>query len=554
MKSKQTLKTMIIGLDGATFDIILPLIKKQQLPTFSRLLKEGAWGELESTIPPVTAAAWTSFMTGENPGKHGIISFMQPNIASYSNIQNQDTVTTKNFSGKTFFDVMSKEGFRIGVITVPVTYPPWDINGIMISGYPCPDNDKIYSISNSISINISEPLNFGAEYYKTASEEQIIEDCIYRDKLRSILTFDLLNRYEFDCFVIVLGGIDRACHDYWKYYDPEYPGVKNEDREKFKDAIFRNYKLADEELGKFLEIYGDDVNLFIISDHGSGRHPFHFFNANLWLKNNGFLKINGNKVLAREILRKTFHGLQSILTPKHKKSTSFFRKIKPRSNVNIVGVNKLFDWENTKAFYYPLIYPADGIMINLKGRQPKGSVNPGKEYDDLTNSIIYNLLEYRDKNTGEKVIEKAFRREEIYSGPYVNNFPDIVYILNSRFVGGNELLSSIISPVPNFRLSKKSGLHLMNGIFISHGPDIKPNRIQGARIIDIAPTVLYSSGLSIPDSMDGVVLESIFKDNFMQNRPVSFFNWKEKIEQKDFSLQKEENEQMKEKLKSLGYI
>src|SRR5512143_2153708 len=265
MKRTSKLKTLIIGLDGATFDVILPFIKQGKLPTFAYLLEKGAWGNLRSTIPPITAAAWTSFMTGENPGKHGIIDFMKKSGSDGTN--QKEVVTTSEFSGRTFFDSMAESGLKVGAITVPVTYPPWSINGIMISGYPCPDNNKVYAAAEGISYHLEEPLNFSAEYYRISTEEDIAEDCLHRDKLRADLMFDLLERYEFDCFTVVLGGIDRAQHDYWKYHDPSFPHVEKKRRDKFKDVIFNNYKLADRVLATVLGKFGDDINLFILSDH-----------------------------------------------------------------------------------------------------------------------------------------------------------------------------------------------------------------------------------------------------------------------------------------------
>ena len=151
MKSKKSLKTLIIGLDGATFDLILPFVAKGELPCFAYLMKNGAWGELASTLPPVTAAAWPSFMTGENPGKHGILKFTQIDSGPETNGDYKQAITSKSFAGRTFFDVMKMNGNRVGAVTIPVTYPPWDINGIMISGFPSPDNNKIYSVSPHIS-------------------------------------------------------------------------------------------------------------------------------------------------------------------------------------------------------------------------------------------------------------------------------------------------------------------------------------------------------------------------------------------------------------------
>lgn len=558
-KSKATLKTMIIGLDGATFDLMRPFVEDGRLPNFKYLMEHGAWGELESTYPPVTAAAWPSFMTGENPGKHGILKFVETGKEAQTISQEQRTVSTQSFAGRTFFDALARQGQKVGAITIPVTYPPWDINGVMISGYPCPDNEKIYSVDSGVVLNLSEPLNFGADYYKTASESQILEDCIYRDRLRADLTFDLLEKYAFDSFTLVLGGVDRACHDYWKYHDSEYPGVSDDLRSKFKDAIFRNYALGDEQIGRFLEKYGDSAHLFVLSDHGSGRHPFHAFNANVWLKKQKFLHLAKNRALPREILRKIFHRIVPLITPKDKKTSPLVTKLRNRGNKKApvsVGerFSKIIDWKRTKAFYYTLMYPIDGIMINLKGRQVNGIVSPGKEYEQLVKDLIKKLLESRDPETGEALVEAAFTREEVYSGDYVDRFPDIIYRLNPKYIGAFEVLGKETMPVPSFRLSKKSGVHLMNGVFMAYGPDIRPQKIAGANIIDVAPTVLYCSDQAIPENMDGRVLEDIFDEAVLNGRPVRQCNFQEAQINGNYEFNEQENEEMKEKLRSLGYI
>jgi len=554
MKSKSTLKTVIIGLDGATFNFILPFIGEGKLPTFKYLLQKGAWGELESTIPPVTAAAWPSFLTGQNPGKHGILNFLQAGSANISGNQEGEIVTTKNFAGRTFIDIMSNHGLRIGVITVPVTYPPWKLNGVMISGYPSPDNDKIYSISEGYSFTLSEPLNFSAAYYKHATQEEILRDCLHRDNLRSLLAFDLFGRYEFDCFIIVFGGIDRAQHNYWKYFDPNYPGVSDAERRVFRDAIFLNYKFADEQIARFLAHFGARANIFIISDHGAGRHPFHFFHGNSWLRHGGFLKLNLPKALAREAMKRSYRNLKRVLTPSSKSSTTFLSGIKAVAEKKGGGIARIFDWSQTSAFFHALQHPVGGIVINLKGRQPKGCVHPGKEYKNLVDAILHNLLDYTDPATGRKVIQEAKRREDIYAGPYVENFPDIVYTLNPHYTPGTEIFGSPISKVPTFRLSKLSGVHQMKGIFIAHGPKIRSVHLKGARIIDIAPTVLASNGLPIPQSMDGAVLKETFIDGAALHSILDEYELKPETETEGFSLEENEIEEMKDKLRSLGYI
>ena len=255
--------------------------------------------------------------------------------------------------------------------------------------------------------------------------------------------------------------------------------------------------------------------------------------------------------------RKIFHLFLPLITPGNRKSPPVLNKMRNKKNLNLTPgrrFNKAIDWKRTKAFYYPLVYPVDGIMINLEGRQANGVVHPGKEYHQVVYDIIDQLLEFKNPRTNEPVVEKAIHREDVYSGPYLDRFPDIIYVLNPRYVGALEILGSPIMKVPKFRLSQKSGLHLMNGVFISHGPDIEQGRVEGANIIDVAPTILYCSGQPIPENMDGKVLVNIFDKALLQKQPILKCTFRGSSMYKDFDFDSQEKEQMEKKLRSLGYI
>jgi len=146
-EGEKKLKLLVIGLDGATFDVILPLIGKNELKTLKKIMDDGVYGELRSAIPPISGPAWASFMTGLSPGSHGIFGFVDYNPQRYDGFIRGSLVTSGSLAGSTFFDVLDSSGYKIGAITVPMTYPPWVINGVMISGYPCPYTEKIYWIA-----------------------------------------------------------------------------------------------------------------------------------------------------------------------------------------------------------------------------------------------------------------------------------------------------------------------------------------------------------------------------------------------------------------------
>jgi Type I phosphodiesterase / nucleotide pyrophosphatase len=127
-------RLLIIGLDGATFDVITPWAQEGKLPNLRKLLENGAHGALKSTIPPMSPPAWTSFMTGKNPGKHGVFDFTARKPYSYD----IEFVNARWRRAETIWKIMSEEGKRICVLGVPFTYPPEAVNGVMISGIDTP--------------------------------------------------------------------------------------------------------------------------------------------------------------------------------------------------------------------------------------------------------------------------------------------------------------------------------------------------------------------------------------------------------------------------------
>jgi predicted AlkP superfamily phosphohydrolase/phosphomutase len=185
----------------------------------------------------------------------------------------------------------------------------------------------------------------------------------------------------------------------------------------------------------------------------------------------------------------------------------------------------MLDWSGTEAYfeenpYYPAIY------VNLKGRQPKGIVEPGRAYEEVRDRLIRELEAWRHPQTGEPVVQKAYRRDEVYSGPCLSEAPDVIvhwglcqgYSYAFRLSSKSRTLAWLeqVDPhqpqnLPFF--TGKSGHHRDDGIFLAHGPNIRAGAtVAGARILDLAPTLLHLLGLPVPDDMDGRVLEDILTE------------------------------------------
>ena len=545
-------KIIVLGLDGASPDLIFPWIEEGKLPAFKLLMERSVYGSLRSTIPPVTGAAWPSFMTGKNPGKHGTFDFVTYNPLAYDGWKEQAIVTSDLFAGTTFFDLLSHLEYKVGVITVPVTYPVWDVNGFMIAGYPCPDTNENYISSKWEGVEIKGSLNFNAEYYKHTPEDEILADGLSMMEKRTRLALDAMEQFQLDCLVMVLGAIDRAQHDFWKYHDPNYKHQHPEKNDHYRDAILRHYQKADWALKELMKKMDDRSTLFVVSDHGGGPHPSTYFQVTRWLCDRGFLKYKTSKSylyshlrgFKKKIEKLVFKGQRPIRTP--------------MAVQNRFSYVERVDWKKTKAFVYPMQFPSAGIVINVKGRQPSGVVEPGDEYEELRSHVIEQLLDLLDPQTNAKVVKRAFRRENIYQGEHVQNAPDVVFLTNEgyeAFQDPNKELAYLFHPIDEDILDRFSGLHRMEGIFFAYGKQFcEGKKVRDLNIIDVAPTILYSMGVAIPNDVDGKVPLHVFKKSFTESKTVEYRDPLPGKTGNVTTLSAEEEASVKEKLKGLGYI
>lgn len=551
---KKNLKMLVVGLDGATFRIIQPLIQKKRLPHLKKILEGGCWAYLCSTIPPVSACAWSSFMTGKNPGKHGIFHWRTYNPFKYTS-QDKELINNQGLMGTAFWDFLGESDYRVGVITVPVTYPVWEINGIMLAGYPCPDKELNYTYPEDYAAHLKESYNFQVDYYLKTPDKEIIQNGLNMLEKRTTLAMKMIEKERLDVCVLVLGEIDRAQHDFWKFTDPSFKAYHGTKEDILRESINMHYEACDRQVGRLLEMCTDETTVIIMSDHGGAAHPPQYFYTNTWLRERGYLTEK------KEIIKK--EGLLKNMITKARRVFPFEEKLKqilPESiidRVRSVGLElSNIDWDKTQAYRFPMYHPAEGIEINLKGRQPEGIVEPGEEFDELRALLKNDLLSAKDQISGKRIVKSAFFKEELYKGQFLDIAPDIIFLLSGEYTMSEHLRKGeYVEKVDLDSLEKYNGVHAMEGIFIAYGKNIaKDRKIDKVEITDIAPTVLYTMGVSIPKDMDGKVLLDIFNDSFRSgNEPrYSDRSVRKKFKRESFS-QKEEKE-MEDKLKGLGYI
>jgi len=534
-------KVFVIGLDGATFDIILPLVERGDLPTFKKLMDEGSWGNLESTIPYLTPPAWTSSVTGVNPGKHNIFEFFKRN-ESFDSL----AVNSTDRHCPAIWNVLSDHGKVVGVFNVPITYPPEPVNGFMITGmgtplrskdfvYPVNLKDEIEEIEKEFSKGYLS-LCVDHAYLNKGDEQGFLYELYDITRRQERILRYLYNKFRPDFVMTVFDELDRLQHFFWRYMDKEHILYDPGKPDQIKMAIFDYYKLLDEIIGRLVSTLGDDTTVVIYSDHGFGPLEKEVY-INQFLKKKRLLKTKFKiemRLLMKGVLNRIFKNKFIIWED---------------------GLNTRIDWTRTKAYMDALA--GQSIKINQKG-------NEKYTRESTYHDVIDALLSLKDPSTGETIIINIHKREDIYSGPYVPNAPDLFLECKDGYwlsLGFKKELVSITGYYSSFgsELSKlaviRSGEHRREGIAIFWGKPIRCSKIEKMDIVDITPTLMYILGLKIPDYVDGRVVEEIFEPDFIKKRPIEFTSEEFGAcvnEPRDYSSK--EAREVTERLKGLGYL
>lgn len=559
MRKTQRSKAYIIGIDGGTLELVKPWVEQGKLPTFAKIMRDGVSGELMSTIQPISASSWSSFVTGKNPGKHGISDFVRSTPFDYK----VEFVNASARNGKSLWRILSDHDETVGVMNVPVTFPPEEVNGFLIAGMLSPSlgSDFVYpdGLLKEIEENVGE-YAIDVDVPNVAGQdkrEEFLNKSMELLDMRGRASKYLYSKHRPDFFCVAYTVSDRVSHNFWKYMDPETPiPVSEEDKKKYGDAILNMYIKLDEILAETLSMIDDNTTLYIMSDHGFGS-VHKTVSVHRWLAHHGLMKMKNGKAGFGKIADGFVRKVQEILPPGAK---GFIKKWMP-SAANAAASRASYsgiDWSQTKA--YPAGHFSD-IYVNLEGRQPSGIVKPGSEYEELRDEIIELLYDFRDPDDDSQIVEHVYKREELYHGKYLENMPDLVigwkdykYLRMFNYPPSDD--DSIVWTIPPTLslLWDRTGAHKPNGIFMAIGPNIKDGiQTENASIMDLAPTVLYEHGIPVPDDMDGRVLTEIFHEEYLEANPPQIGK-SEDSDSSEYNYSGEEESEVQKRLQDLGYL
>jgi predicted AlkP superfamily phosphohydrolase/phosphomutase len=555
-------KVVVIGIDGGTFDIIRPLIQKGELPHLASLMATGSAAELMSTLPFVTPTAFSSIMTGVNPGKHSLFDFIYHSHASYDD---GPLVNYTHIRTKTVWELLTDQEKCMILVTIPFTYPPPHVNGVVL----CTGNMTEGELRTSPPELAQEVVDYLGGYEARMIREpngvvteELLDDALsywhYQAEKSKQATLYLLRTRPWDLLMTVFVLTDRVQHYFWRYMDPTHPAYEPNSRVKYRQAIYDAYRKVDEAIGEILEAVPAESHVVVMSDHGFG--PLHcVFSTNRWLQEQGLLHLRRQRsswTVKTPSLERCMERIGlSTLSKRLPRSIGNIRV--PMIASRLTPQGEAIDWTRTQAYATRW-----GISINLKSREPFGIVEPGPTYETLVEAIMQSLREIPDRYTADKpLFDLVARKEELYHGPYVGEAHDILMASSNTGVvlHKDPFLPEVLRDITPDDLG--NGDHRREGILIMRGPSIEQGaQLSRPQLEDLAPTILYLMGLSIPDYMDGKVLTACLKPEVLKRQTVvlmpsiSADRETSGLPDAQSGLNAEEEKRLREHLRSLGYL
>ncbi|HWX42757.1 MAG TPA: alkaline phosphatase family protein [Blastocatellia bacterium] len=541
-------RILVIGLDAATFDLIEPWSERGALPSLTRLMEEGTRARMRSTPNMHSASAWTSILTGLNPGRHGLFVFSDRDCETGRHMFFKGGDRT----GQTLGGYLNHAGLTTGFVNVPMTYPAECVaDGFMISGLDAPSLDEKAFCPVSLRDELLErypayaygPSGLG-DLMRRGQIDKAIQAWTGLIRTQTEACIYLLNARQPEFFMTVYTASDWGGHNLWRFERAAPSGSPAPESEA---PLLDIYKALDAAVGKLLELAADGTQVYVISDHGMGRHTGASYHLAAWLESKRYMVRSAQsrpvsssmKQGLRRIGRKLPSGLKDSV-----KSALGRERLEQIQTAEKDSFYSSIDWERTTAYSEPGRHI---ININLGGRSPRGIVTAA-DYESICDKLSRDLAAWSD-SSGHPVVERVARRDESYHGPFVERASDLYVYWNGEASLGD----------PPAEVKERgfwwNGDHRPEGILICKGPGIRKGEgVSGCNVYDLAPTLMHLAGLPVPSGMDGRVIEPICTDDFRSKNPIRAGAFEKGAEVKSEELGDAEEELMAEKLRSLGYL
>lgn len=542
-------RLLIIGLDGGTWDVLGPLCDLGEMPNLARLRSQGAWSDLVSTQPPVTAPAWATFLTGVNPGQHSILGFLRKPADPAQSLRNDGSpVTANHLIAPTLWDYFNAAGHTVGSINLPISYPPRPLDGFAVAGMLTPPGASNWTYPPELADELNGyiiELDYGRpgqglDPATLPGPGQMLTDITAMTERLGFHTLRLMQTRPWDVLMTVFTGTDRVFHHFWHYLqgdgavagasDGAVAGAGFEDQTPtsarvgtqtptsalggleiaISEQLAGFFHLLDSIIGSMARSAGSDATIVFLSDHGFGPAARHWAHLNNWLLEIDLLHLQSVS---------SGGWLQQI-----KARAPWLRDIAKRvlpaeARAAVKSHNHLadaIDWPHTLAWAEPLYNNVAGIYLHRQDRFPNGVVSPAA-VESLRQSLIDEAQNLMIPGLYRPLVQDIRPREDYYYGPYVETFPDLILTLDPDYAAVPTLGSTLITPIPKLQ---RTGDHRPEGIFLACGANTHSGPLpQTPSLMDVAPTLLHFAGLPIPEGMEGEPILDAFRDGYLVLHP-----------------------------------
>ena len=505
---------LVLGLDGATFDVIRPLVAAGRLPNLARWMADGASAVLHSTVPPVSFPAWSSFLTGQGPGAHGLFDFTQKLPGRYA----LRFTNASDRSGATLFGHVCAAGGRVLALGMPATFPPEPVNGLLVAGFDAPVSTGSSARAASdpafyeaIAARVgpwmrAEPdESAAAEGWHEAAADRLVTRVEQKKKFALEALAQLyVASVAPDLVCVVFSESDTVAHHFWRDHDPLSPRHDPRASTRRRFAVSAVYEALDAACGELRRALGSDAACFVVSDHGAGGASRRVVHLNRRLEEAGLLAFRRGGAGRDRLARAARDAALRVLPPRAREA--IFRRLAPaaarlESSARFGGI----DWSRSSAFSEEA-NTQPGVWINLAGREAAGRV-AAADYERAREDVIAALLDWKLPGGGP-VVARAHRREEVYAGPHVDRAPDVVVELALDSGYGLSLVPTprgVVAPALRWlethelaggRGRGMNGTHRPEGVWIEHGTGVPAFPGGRAHLVDAAPAILRAMGLA----------------------------------------------------------
>jgi len=515
------MKVLVLGLDGATWDMLEPLLDEGLLPNLSRLREQGVSGSLRSVFPPLSPVAWTGVMTGKNSGKHGIFEFLEHGHDPLRGRVN----SSRAIQSELLWEIAARYGKRTVAGGVPMSYPPRPATrfpGFFLGDFLSPAAATDFASDPVLFAELEQAVGpyrpWATAIHDGGNEAAVLDDLhSFLDQHLKAIQF-MMDRCDWDLLIFDLMATDRFQHELWHVWDFTHRVARGRERElaALRPKLIEFWQTLDRGIGAIEANLPGDAALLMISDHGFGPIE-HYVNFNVWLLEHGYIALQDSLYVKQKhwfyskgITPEWFYGLMNRFGLGSHRVSRFRGKqnsLMDRLGESIFLSRRHIDWSRTRAY-------AQGnfgqIFLNLEGRQPNGCVTR-EDARPLLDDLKAALGTIPHPETCQPLVEHVYERDELYHGPHAHLAPDLTVVLTDwryRTIGLHDFTThKVIAPAFG-----PTGDHRMEGILIGAGPTFRTGATpRGAELLDIAPTVLHLLGVPVPDDMDGRVLTELLE-------------------------------------------